>query len=467
MYADKPASEPVEDTLRLITTDEPTRVTILREGAAVHEGPVLHAGAAVQERPAPHIATPAQQAPPVRSPAATVELLRASLRKDTAPAVPSETAPVATPVPETRPVHPPPDLADEREATELRLWAAGIPANRKRHAWIWIAAATFAVVAAVVAILFRDAWWPRRTTPATMAALQLAVTPEDDGLIGLHWNDRSVPVIQAREGRLQITEDNKPPRTVSLKPEQLAAGHLFYESTADRVAFQLAITEKSGAVVQESVVAAKKPEPIGAAPSQTSQGSTTSSAVPGSVPNSPITQLPLPGVLPPGASAPRTFTPPPTRAAPAQPGEGRVILMEPAPTINGGSSVPAGSMLPARVDIIPPPPAPVSKQASAPPAPAPKRVQVGGKLQSAMLLRRVDPVYPALAREMRIEGTVRFQAVIGKEGEVQNLKYVSGPQALEKAAADAVKQWAYRPTLLDGRPVEVSTQIEIGFNVSR
>jgi protein TonB len=92
---------------------------------------------------------------------------------------------------------------------------------------------------------------------------------------------------------------------------------------------------------------------------------------------------------------------------------------------------------------------------------------VGGKLQSAMLLRRVDPVYPALAREMRIEGTVRFQAVIGKEGEVQNLKYVSGPQALEKAAADAVKQWVYRPTLLDGRPVEVSTQIEIGFNVSR
>jgi protein TonB len=394
-----------------------------------------------------------------------VELLRASLRKEAPPTVPANTAPVPTPVPETHPVHHPPDLADEQEATELRLWAAGIPSNRKHHAWIWIAAAAFAVVA-VVAILFRDVWWPRRATPATAAALQLTVALEDDGLIGLHWNDQSVPVIQAREGRLQITEDDKPARSVSLKPEQLAAGHLFYESTAERVAFQLSVTEKSGAVVQESVVAAKKPEPTGAAPSQTSQTPAVNSAVPSPVPNSPIAQLPLPGVLAPGASAPRTFTPPPPRAAPAQPGEGRVILMEPAPAINGGSSVAAGSMLPGKVDIIPPPPAPVSKQASAPPPPAPKRVQVGGKLQGAMLLRKVDPVYPALARQMRIEGTVRFQAVIGKEGEVQDLKYVSGPQALEKAAADAVKHWVYRPTLLDGRPVEVSTQIEIGFTVS-
>jgi protein TonB len=293
----------------------------------------------------------------------------------------------------------------------------------------------------------------------TAAALQLAVASEDDGLIGLHWNEQSVPVLQAREGRLQISEDDKPPRSVSLKPGQLAAGHLFYESSAERVAFQLAVTEKSGAVVQESVVAAKKPEPTGAAPSQTSRTPAVNSAIPSPVPNSPIAQLPVPGVL-----APRTFTPPPTRAAPAQPGEGRVILMEPAPAINGGSSVAAGSMLPGKVDIIPPPPA--FKQASAAPPPAPKRVQVGGKLQGAMLLRKVDPVYPTLARQMRIEGTVRFQAVISKEGEVQDLKYVGGPQALEKAAADAVKHWVYRPTLLDGRPVEVSTQIEIGFTLA-
>jgi periplasmic protein TonB len=344
------------------------------------------------------------------------------------------------------------------------LWAAGIPSNRKHHAWMWIAAAALAVVAVVFAILFRDAWWPRRATSVTAAGLQLTVSPEGDGLIGLHWNEQSVPVLQAREGRLQISEDDKPPRTVSLKPGQLAAGHLFYESSAERVGFQLAVTEKSGAVVQESVVAAKKPEPTGAGPSQTSQ-TAVNSAIPSPVPNSPVAQLPLPGVLAPGASAPRTFTPPPTRAAPAQPGEGRVILMEPAPAINGGASVPGGSMLPGKVDIIPPPPA--FKQASAPPPPAPKRVQVGGKLQGAMLLRKVDPVYPTLARQMRLEGTVRFQAVISKEGEVQDLKYVSGPQALEKAAADAVKHWVYRPTLLDGRPVEVSTQIEISFSLGR
>jgi protein TonB len=133
--------------------------------------------------------------------------------------------------------------------------------------------------------------------------------------------------------------------------------------------------------------------------------------------------------------------------------------MEPAPTLAGGSAVPAGAMLPERVNIISPP------QITAPPA-ALRRIQVGGRLQAAMLVRKVEPNYPALARQMRIQGTVRFQAVIGKEGEVQDLQFVSGPRALEKVAADAVKRWAYRPTLLNGHPVEVSTQIEITFSLA-
>jgi protein TonB len=141
-----------------------------------------------------------------------------------------------------------------------------------------------------------------------------------------------------------------------------------------------------------------------------------------------------------------------------QGGEGRVILMEPAPTLAGGPAVPAGAMLPDRVNII------SALQAAAPPAP-PERIQVGGQLQSAMLVRKVDPVYPALARQMRIQGIVRFAAVIGKDGNVQDIRFVSGPQLLAQAGADAVKRWVYRPTLLNGHPVEVSTQIAISFSL--
>jgi protein TonB len=311
------------------------------------------------------------------------------------------------------------------------------------------------VMAAVVAVLFRGTWLPERPTPAPVATLQLGVESQDNGLISLKWNGQSVPVAQAREGKLSIMEDQKAPRTVPLNPGQLGAGHLFYESSSDRVEFQLEVVEKSGAIVRESAVAAKKPESAAPADAQIPQAATAANQAIQSPPEKPPTEE----TPKPARPAPRTFTPPPLPATPDRGGEGRVILMEPAPTLAGGSAVPAGAMLPERVNIISPP------QITAPPA-ALRRIQVGGRLQAAMLVRKVEPNYPALARQMRIQGTVRFQAVIGKEGEVQDLQFVSGPRALEKVAADAVKRWAYRPTLLNGHPVEVSTQIEITFSLA-
>ena len=419
-------SAPVESTLRLISADDAGHATLVRPAA-----------------------DPPPQEPQDRGPAQTVELLRSSL-------APANLAPAA-------PVRPAPVVEDDDAATELRMWAADVPAKRRKISWIWIALAALLVVVAVVATVFRRAWLPGTSTPA-VTALQLGVESEDNGLISLRWNPQSVPVTQARDGHLSIVEDQKPPRIVPLSAGQLAAGHLFYESSSDRVEFQLEVVEKSGTVVKESAIAAKKPEPVtdaqapavqtpqqGAAINQTAQNP--------AAPGDPVTETPKP--------ATRTFTPPPTPARrEEQPGEGRVILMEPAPALAGGSTVPAGAMLPERVNIISPP------QAAAPPRTAPQpaakpaqRVQVGGNLQSAMLLRKVEPAYPTMARQMRIQGLVRFQAVIGKDGEVQDLKFISGPRVLERAASDAVKHWVYRPTLLNGRPVEVSTQIDINFTL--
>ena len=90
-------------------------------------------------------------------------------------------------------------------------------------------------------------------------------------------------------------------------------------------------------------------------------------------------------------------------------------------------------------------------------------VRVGGAVQAANLLRKVEPVYPALAMQARVQGTVRFTVRIGKDGVVNNIQLVSGHPLLIPAATEALKQWVYNPTLLNGNPVEVITQVDINF----
>ena len=78
-------------------------------------------------------------------------------------------------------------------------------------------------------------------------------------------------------------------------------------------------------------------------------------------------------------------------------------------------------------------------------------------------IHRVEPVYPALAKQARVQGTVEIEAVIGIDGRLREIHVKSGPPLLIKAATDAVRQWVYEPTLLNGEPVEVITQIDINF----
>jgi protein TonB len=92
-----------------------------------------------------------------------------------------------------------------------------------------------------------------------------------------------------------------------------------------------------------------------------------------------------------------------------------------------------------------------------------RRVQLGGNVEDARLISRIQPVYPALAMQSRIQGDVILHAIIGKEGDVSELQVISGHPFLVKAALDAVRQWRYRPTLLNGLPVEVETTITVSF----
>jgi periplasmic protein TonB len=105
--------------------------------------------------------------------------------------------------------------------------------------------------------------------------------------------------------------------------------------------------------------------------------------------------------------------------------------------------------------------------APAPPKASLKRVTVGGNVQAARLINKVQPLYPPLARQTRISGTVKLHAIIGKDGTVQRLEVQSGHPLLVQAAQDAVRQWRYQPTLLNGDPVEVDTEIDVIFSLAQ
>jgi protein TonB len=112
--------------------------------------------------------------------------------------------------------------------------------------------------------------------------------------------------------------------------------------------------------------------------------------------------------------------------------------------------------------VAPPPPPPkveVQKPVT------PQRIRVGGNVQAAKIINQPKPVYPPLAKQARIQGTVRFTAIIGRDGTIQNLQLISGHPLLVPAAQEAVKQWRYQPTLLNGEPVEVITQIDVNFTL--
>jgi periplasmic protein TonB len=115
----------------------------------------------------------------------------------------------------------------------------------------------------------------------------------------------------------------------------------------------------------------------------------------------------------------------------------------------------------APTSVAPPPP---------PPPPAapkpPQRVRIGGNVQQANLIREVQPSYPLLAKQARIQGAVVLEAIINEQGSVENLRIINGHPLLTQAALDAVKQWKYKPTVINGEPVEVVTKVTVNFHLS-
>jgi protein TonB len=107
-----------------------------------------------------------------------------------------------------------------------------------------------------------------------------------------------------------------------------------------------------------------------------------------------------------------------------------------------------------------------STPVAVPKAATPTRVRVSQGVTQGLLIRKIQPNYPPLARQARIQGSVLLQAVISKEGAIENLRLISGHPMLAPAALEAVKQWRYKPYILNGEPVEVETQITVNFTLA-
>jgi protein TonB len=135
------------------------------------------------------------------------------------------------------------------------------------------------------------------------------------------------------------------------------------------------------------------------------------------------------------------------------------IYSGPTPTgsLNFGSPVPFANLQAPNSPVVRPKPV----EPAAPSAP----IQVGGGVQAARLIFGPRPGYPSLARATRTQGTVKMQATIARDGSIRNLQLLSGPPLLVAAAIEAVRQWRYRPTLLNGEPVEVITVIDVNFTL--
>jgi TonB family protein len=133
----------------------------------------------------------------------------------------------------------------------------------------------------------------------------------------------------------------------------------------------------------------------------------------------------------------------------------------------GAADAPAPSMLeiPAAGETAPP--LDLGSGSEIMPKPLPQALNISQGISRGLLTKKVQPVYPKNAMAMRVEGAVELMATISKSGDITHLKVLEGDSQLAKAATEAVKQWKYKPYLLNGEPVEIQTQITINFKLPK
>jgi len=440
-------------------------------------------------RPAAPPATAKREEPPAPKP-------------EVRPAAPPATAKREEPTPpraaKPEAVAPAPPVLPKREepaAAPVAVPAPPAAESRSRKLPYAIAAALAVVLIGSGAYLYLGRGGQKGAgVAAGPEAGSLALRVERNaGQLLLSWNREASAVKMAQRAVLSISDGDRK-EGIELDPAQLRSGSIVYSPITNDVSFRLEVIDTKQAKFSESVrVIAGRPSPAAplgqAAParSETQPAETRPRQEP-ALPPQAASRTPEPAAGPaptPGGGAdppaPAPAKPVTQAAAPASTESLAARLSPPPnlpepPKIEGQPSpaavrpveTPGGTPPPPPTQVPEPTPQTTQAPAEQPPIPAPTEpVRVGGNVQQAKVVRQVSPVYPPLARQARVAGVVRVEATIGKDGKVLKAAALNGPPLLRQAAADAVRQWIYRPTTLNNQPVEVVTQIDVTFNLNR
>jgi len=414
-------------------------------------------------------APPARPAAPEPKPAAKEVKPAAAVVKEAAPVKPA-----ASVVKEAAPVKPAasasaPAVKPSPDRPLLGTLSGAAPAESKGSGKVPLVLGLIALTVALLVALFVYPGFLMRShqpTPAESQSADLKLLVELSGTdLLLTWNKNSPAITNAAHGVLSINDGDQH-ENFDMDVKSLQTGSIVYTPKTGDVSFNMEVTGKDQTkTVTESV------RSLRTRPSPMPDGKTTANTV--SAKATPLQPLPAPAN--PQAGAPATTTPAeltpaaPVKAAPkafntdslaqrlrpASPNEIADAGLGAAPASPAGVNVNSNLSVPFANA-----PAPV---APAPQQPAAKKSAAGGKVAEAQLLYRKDPDFPTAARQMGAHGQVVLEATIGTDGKVVAVKVISGHPLLVQAAKAAVMQWRYRPTLLDGQPVENTRQITLSF----
>jgi TonB family protein len=306
--------------------------------------------------------------------------------------------------------------------------------------------------------------------------LTLRVEPSGTDLL-LKWNEKCEVIADAARGVLSISDGSRQEH-YDMDARQLRSGSIVYSPVTGDVTFKLEVTSKNQTATAESVRSLRK------GPSPMPDGTSTNAnrAAPLAEP-SPQRVLANGNIQPALISRVEPVYPPLAKQAHVQGTvdlsaiigkdghvqdlkvvRGHPLLVQAAldavnqwvykPTLMNGEPVEIATDIQVNFAL---PPDDIGA--------TPRRIRVGGNVEAANVITQVAPHYPAEAKQAGLQGTVKLQALIGKDGTVQDLQVLSGEPVLADAAVDAVRQWVYKPTLLAGEPVEVQTTIDVNFTL--
>jgi protein TonB len=341
------------------------------------------------------------------------------------------------------------------------------------------ATALFVLLFVYPGLLRQSAKSPTTAQQGDASPLQLRVERTNGELL-LTWNRDSAAIRNATKAVLNIN-DGEQHENVEMDLAQLRNGSIVYSPQTADISFKMEVTGKDESkTTSESVRvlrtrpsplqdqpaaqangAGKPNQPVPAAPVTTPapvQGATTPTATPVAQTPDPNAQPESKPVVPTRSFNASSLS---ARLRPAQTND-----MPDAPTVAGGavsSAIPGVNLNSVGATPNAPVPAPAAPAPAAPTANNNSSSKSGGQIQQAVLVYKKDPEYPKLARQTGARGAVKLTATVGKDGKVKSVKVLSGHPMLQAAAVEAVKQWVYKPTLLNGQPVETDTEIVLNF----